>query len=130
MSRRLTLSEELTDRLSAQADICGHATVESLLVGILDEIEPADAAEARRLRRERTEERDRVLAEAEAAGWEEHPEIEEPDPSRTGRAGIPVAEVFERLQRKYGPAPEAPPADIDPAGSKVSGEPADALAAA
>ena len=89
MPRRLTLSEELTDRLLAQADHAGHGTVESLLASLLDGVEPPDAAEVRRLRRERTRERDRVLAAAKAAGWDDWPEVGESDPVAAGAAGEP-----------------------------------------
>ena len=120
MSARLTLSEELTDRLQAQADVVGHATVESLLTSLLDRIEPANAAAARRLRRERTAERDRVLAEAAAAGWEDWPEIEDPD--RPGRAGA----ASDRRHRPHGPDADGPAGAAPDAGREL----ADALAAA
>ena len=87
MSHRLTLSEDLTDRLCAQADHAGHATVEALLTSLLDEIEPPDAAELRRLRRERTRERDEALAAATAAGYEDWPEVGEPRTAGPNPAG-------------------------------------------
>ena len=102
MSAPLTLSAELSDRLAAQADVAGHPTVESLLASLLDAVEPADAAEARRLRRARAAERDAALSEAAAEGWRDWPEIEEPAPRPPERAGVP-------LEQACGPARERRP---------------------
>ena len=99
MPFRLTLSEDLSDRLCIQASASGCASAEVFLANLLDVVEPAAAKAAADVRRRRRAERDQIMAEAaeKAAtdGWEEWPEIEEPDPTRTDCGGIPVAEACE-----------------------------------